>query len=453
MKKNILVIFIALFFIKNVSADINKEVLDLKNEFKQIKEIYENKIEALEAKIEKLENEKSQPQTQVIEKSDSHDSHDSHDEHSEKGNFNIEAVLNGKYTSFSRSGEVAPKGFGVAHEGERGKEGLHIGESELIMNADIGEKFSGSLTAALVNEDGADKIELEEAYVESLDGSFLNNTYFKIGRAFWNIGTLNPQHAHADDFADRPLPYRIFLNKSYNDDGIETSYLLPGKNINEIGFGLFRGEDFPFGNSTTEGQGSDAWSIYYKSVFGVSSNENIEFNLYHLSGTSPGLNARVSNEDNVTFKGDSDLSVISLGYENMYSTTSKLKLNAEYFYRNQQGTFEDSEESTGEIGFDDNDSGYYLALVNQFNENLSSGFRYSKMLAADTPTGLVDSALDSGGNDPEAYSLMSEWKFDSSAVFRVQINHEKPQPNIVDNQLILQYIMYLGSGGHDGHDH
>ena len=153
------------------------------------------------------------------------------------------------------------------------------------------------------------------------------------------------------------------------------------------------------------------------------------------------------------FKGDSDLSVISLGYENMYSTTSKLKLNAEYFYRNQQGTFEDSEESTGEIGFDDNDSGYYLALVNQFNENLSSGFRYSKMLAADTPTGLVDSALDSGGNDPEAYSLMSEWKFDSSAIFRVQINHEKPQPNIVDNQLILQYVMYLGSGGHDGHDH
>ena len=29
--------------------------------------------------------------------------------------------------------------------------------------------------------------------------------------------------------------------------------------------------------------------------------------------------------------------------------------------------FEDAEESTGEVGFDDNDSGYYLALVNQFN--------------------------------------------------------------------------------------
>ena len=77
--------------------------------------------------------------------------------------------------------------------------------------------------------------------------------------------------------------------------------------------------------------------------------ENMAFNLYHLSGTSPGLNARLSNEDNVTFKGDSDLSVISLGYENMYSLLAKLKLNAEYFYRNQQGTFEDSEESTGKL--------------------------------------------------------------------------------------------------------
>ena len=91
--------------------------------------------------------------------------------------------------------------------------------------------------------------------------------------------------------------------------------------------------------------------------------------------------------------------------------------------------------------------------VNQFNENLSTGLRYSKMLAADTPTGLVGSALDSGGNDPEAYSVMSEWKFGPSAVIRLQLNHEKPQPNIVDNQFIFQYIMYLGSGGHDGHDH
>jgi hypothetical protein len=175
--------------------------------------------------------------------------------------------------------------------------------------------------------------------------------------------------------------------------------------------------------------------------------------MYHISGKSRTPNARVSNEDNVTFSGDSDLSIINLDYENSYSSNSKFKISAEYFYRNQDGTFEDSEESTGAINFNDNDSGYYVALVNQFGNHLSAGFRYGKLVAADTPTGLVGSALDSGGNDPESYSIMSEWKFDSAAVMRVQLNHEQPQANIVDNQLIIQYIMYLGSGGHDGHDH
>jgi len=445
--KYFIIFILSCSLVKNLSADINQEISDLKNEFKQIKELYENKIEALESKIEKLEADKDKKEKHT---SNNTEKHDQHKDHVDESSFNIEAVLNGKYTSFTRSGEVAPKGFGTAHEGERGREGLQIGESELIINSDIGEKFSGSLTAAIVREDGADKIELEEAFVESLEGSFLDNTFFKFGRAFWNVGTLNPQHAHADNFADRPLPYRVFLNKAYNDDGLEASYLLGSS---EIGFGIFRGDDFPFGNSTSAGKGSDAWSVYYKSTLNISNTEGIAFNLYHLSGKSREWDGRVSNEDNVTFRGDSDLSVLSLEYENSYSSNSKFNISAEYFYRNQDGTFEDSEESTGRVSFDDNDSGYYIALVNQFNDHLSLGLRYSELLAADTPSGLVGSALDSGGNDPEAYSIMSEWKFDSAAVMRLQLNHETPQPNIVDNQLIFQYIMYLGSGSHDGHDH
>ena len=448
MKHLFIVIFLTIFFIKNINADINQDVADLKNEFKQIQKIYENKIEELEAKIEKLEHEKDSHEKHASENKDSHDSHEAH---SEESNFNIEAVLNGKYTSYTRSGEVVPKGFGTAHEGERTREGLYIGESELIMNSDIGEKSSGSLTAAIVREDGADKIELEEAYVESLDVSFLDNTFFKFGRAFWNVGVLNPQHAHADDFADRPLPYRVFLNKAYNDDGLEVSYLLGSS---EIGLGLFRGEDFPFGNTAaSEGSGSDAWSVFYKSNINLSNSEELAFNLYHLSGKSKSPNARLGNEDTVTFSGDSDLSIISLDYEKSYEANKKFKLSAEYFYRNQDGTFADSEASTGNVGFDDNDSGYYLSLVNQFNDHLSLGYRYGKLVAADAPTGLVDSALDSGGNDPETHSIMSEWKFDSASVMRLQLNHETPQADIVDNQIIFQYIMYLGSGGHDGHDH
>ena len=171
------VLFIFLFVSSYVNADINKEISDLKDEFKQIKEIYENKIEALEAKIEKLENNSAQEKMA----SEKLDSHEGHQDHSDEDGFNIEAVLNAKYTSYSLSGEAAIKGFGVAHEGERGKEGLAIGETELIINSDIGGNFSGSVTAAIVREDGADKIELEEAYVESLEGaSLIDNTFFKL---------------------------------------------------------------------------------------------------------------------------------------------------------------------------------------------------------------------------------------------------------------------------------
>ena len=443
MKYLLPIVMLMLTYLNTGYTDINQEVSDLKKDFAIIKEIYEKKIEALEKKIQKLETVENSREKLNEEKSDTHS------DHSDESNFSVEAVLSGKYSTYTRSGEVAIKGFGVGEEGERGREGLAIDETEVIINSDIGDKFTGSLTAAIVREDGADKIELEEAYIESLEGgSLLDNTFFKLGRAFWNIGTLNSQHAHADDFADRPLPYRVFLNKAYNDDGLETSYLLPGNNLSEIGFGIFRGDDYPFGNNNS--QGSDAWSSFYKTNFKFSNSDEVFINLYHLSGKAK--NGNISTEDTVVFRGDSDLSVINLDYENSYTSNGKFKVSTEYFYRNQQGTYEDTDASTGEVNFDDNDSGYYIALVNQFNDNLSMGFRYSELSAADTPAGLVGSSLDSVSNDPETYSIMSEWKFDSSAIMRLQLNHEKPQANLVDNQFMFQYIMYLGEG-HEGHDH
>ena len=47
MKHLFIVIFLTIFFIKNINADINQDVADLKNEFKQIQKIYENKIEMM----------------------------------------------------------------------------------------------------------------------------------------------------------------------------------------------------------------------------------------------------------------------------------------------------------------------------------------------------------------------------------------------------------------------
>ncbi len=59
----------------------------------------------------------------------------------------------------------------------------------------------------------------------------------------------------------RPLPYRAFLDGGYNDDGAEVSVVLPGDFYKEVGAGIFRGDDMPFGGSET---GREAWSAYVR---------------------------------------------------------------------------------------------------------------------------------------------------------------------------------------------
>ncbi|MCB0339489.1 MAG: hypothetical protein KDD53_07795, partial [Bdellovibrionales bacterium] len=221
----------------------------------------------------------------------------------------ISAILNGRYGSFSRdSSEIS--GFSVGEEGERGSEGLAIDESELNFSASVDDKFTGSLTAALVREDGEDKVELEEAFVETQPAAGLPNGFsLKAGRAFWTLGYLNEHHSHADDFADRPLPYRAFLNSGFNDDGVQVSYLLPTDFYSEIGGGMFRGDDFPFGSAN--GSGVGAWSGFLRVGGDIGEDQSWRLGGYVLSGDTDG---RFTQEDEVSFIGDTDLYATDLRY-------------------------------------------------------------------------------------------------------------------------------------------
>ncbi len=291
------------------------------------------------------------------------------------------------------------------------------------------------------------EVELEEAYVQTLPGVGLPNGFnVKAGRAIWTFGYLNEHHQHADDFSDRPLPYRVFLDTAYNDDGLEVTYVLPTDIYSEIGGGLFRGDDFPFGGA--EGADLGAWSAFARVGGDIGNNASWRLGGYALSGEAE--EGRSSNEDTVTFIGDTDLYGADLRFT--WAPTGnprekELLLQGEYFHRYEDGTYEDFNAGTGVVPVDDNTGGWYAQGVYKFHQQWRVGARYSRLGAPDVPAGLEGSALDGEGHDPVATAIMIDWTNSEFSRIRLQYNYEELSKDQDDNQFILQYTMSLGAHG------
>lgn len=434
--------FIAMLSSTSALAASDKDIEALRAEIQNMKRAYEGRIAELESKLNKVENVQAKsvapaPATPATARRDVKDN---------SFNPSIGVILNGQYNAFSSDeGEIA--GFAVGHEGERPREGFSVDHTELNFSANVDDKFFGSTTAAIAQHEGETELELEEAYIQTLPGVGLpDGMSVKAGRAFWTLGYLNEHHSHADDFADRPLPYRVFLNEAFNDDGAEISYVLPTDFYSEIGGGVFRGDDFPFG----EGAGSDvgAWSAFARVGGDIGDNQSWRLGAYTLQGEADG--SRLSNEDVVSFTGDTDIYAADVRYT--WAPTGNAReqeviLQGEYFWRNEDGVYEDTDAATGAVNFDDSSSGWYAQAVYKFDPQWRVGARYSQLEAADVPAGLVGSALDSDGYDPKAYSAMLDWTNSEFSRVRLQYNREELARGQDDNQVMLQYIMSLGAHG------
>ena len=435
---------LALFPVSAALAASDEDVQSIKAEIQAMRKTYESRIAELETKLSEIENRKpaAQPVTAPQQSSVRNVQRTTRDN---SFNPSIGLILNGRYSGFSEDNpEIA--GFAVGEEGERGGDGFAIDESELNFSSNIDDKFYGSATAAIVREGGEDKIELEEAYVQTLSGMGLpKGMNVKAGRALWTLGYLNEHHSHSDDFADRPLPYRVFLNNAYNDDGVEVSYLLPTNFYSEIGGGAFRGDDFPFGGSS--GGGFDAWSVFGRIGGDIGENHNWRLGGYVLSGEADG---RASNEDIVNYTGDTRLYATDLRYT--WAPTGnpremEVLLQGEYFWRDEDGAYTDAEAATGAVRYDDDSSGWYVQGVYKFLPQWRTAYRYSSLKAPDAPAGLLGSILDSGGNDPDTHSVMVDWTNSEFSRLRLQYNHEELTQGQGDDQFILQYIMSIGAHG------
>lgn len=117
--------------------------------------------------------------------------------------------------------------------------GLQLGHSDLTASGPLGAHLRGQLTAVAATHEGKLETTFEEAWVETR--GMPAGLSVRAGRFASQIGYLNAQHPHADDFIERPLMYRAMLGNHWNDDGLRLNVTLPTDLYWMVGAEAFRG--------------------------------------------------------------------------------------------------------------------------------------------------------------------------------------------------------------------
>ncbi|MGV3740749.1 MAG: hypothetical protein ACO1NO_00380 [Burkholderiaceae bacterium] len=147
-------------------------------------------------------------------------------------------------------------------------QGLALGHSDLIARGPLGRHFSAQLGAAAHQADGKLEFDMEETWVQtrSLPGGF----QARAGRFSSQIGYLNEQHPHADDFVERPLLYRAFLGGHWFDDGLRLNWTAPTPLYLTLGAEVFRGRQLIEEAASSRNPGAMTFSMKVGNDIGTS---------------------------------------------------------------------------------------------------------------------------------------------------------------------------------------
>jgi hypothetical protein len=345
-------------------------------------------------------------------------------------------------------GEVSP-----------GARGFSLGESELVLSANIDPNWRGTAILALAPEGGVD---MENATFESL--GLGNGLSLKGGRFFSGIGYMNEQHSHAWDFTDAPLAYKAFLGNQLGEDGVQVRWLAPTDLFLEFGAEAGRGRTFPGANNNKNGVSQGAVFAHLGGDVGISNAWRVGLSWL---GSSPkdrsyddvdSLDAAVVNR----FSGKSRTWVADGIWKwapDGNSTVRNFKLQGEYFKRRENGTLA-SNSAAGACAndcaasYDSDQSGWYVQGVYQFMPRWRIGLRHDALKSGTVNIGLIDSGMlnfadfpQLAAHDPKRNTAMLDYSPSEFTRFRLQFARDKSGLGATDNQLFLQYIFSLGTHG------
>ncbi len=348
----------------------------------------------------------------------------------------ISLILSGTYGRFEQDpADYTIPGFALGEETEPGVEGLSLGESELVMSANVDAQFFGRFTAALAPDGG---LSVEEAFLRTL--ALPAGLTLQAGRFYSELGYLNSRHVHQWDFVDQPLVYRAFLANQYGDDGVQLSWLAPTDHYLLLGTELLRGDGYPAGGAARQGAGSETVFVTTGGDIGVS--HSWQAGLGYLYARA---DPRDTSPPALSFSGDTRQLSAHLVWKwapqgNPYQ--HNLVLQGEYLASREQGVY--SGDASGSA--DTRRNGWYAQGVYQFVHGWRAGLRYDHLSPGSPGAALAGTVLDPQGHQARRMSLMLDFSHSEFSRLRLQYNHDQSSPQ-ADRQWFLQYIMSLGAHG------
>src|SRR5438477_8749806 len=326
------------------------------------------------------------------------------------------------------------------------RRGLSLGESELVVAANIDPYFRAQLVASLTPED---TVEVEEAFFQTL--ALGKGFTIKGGRFLSSIGYQNQIHQHAWDFQDAPLAYKAFLGGRLNDDGAQLRWVAPTDLLVELGTELGQGRTFP--GTAPNKNGTGLWTAFAHVGGDIGASTAWRTGLSYVR-TSPQDRA-VPDMDALgtqSFTGRSNLWIANFILKwapGGNPTVTNFKLQGEYFRRKESGDLNFNNVNSGD--YSSRQSGWYLQGVYQFMPQWRVGYRRDQLDHGTVSNGIgltsADSPLLLTDYNPKRNTLMVDWSPTEFSRIRLQLASDKSRFGMTDYQVLLQYIYSLGAHG------
>jgi len=142
--------------------------------------------------------------------------------------------------------------------GARGKD-LELGHSDLVIRGPLGSAFTAEYSLAAHTDKGKLEHHAENLWIQTR--TLPAGLQAKLGRFSSQIGYLNEQHPHADDFTERPLLYRGFLGGHWYDDGLRLNWTAPTPFYLRFGVEAFSGKQLIKDPETKKSPGALTFSM------------------------------------------------------------------------------------------------------------------------------------------------------------------------------------------------